>query len=710
MSAAPAAAPLEGVFPGEVVTRAYVRDVQLPSGTFALVTLDNGLDHTRPSTFGPAGLTDLAAAVAALAGRAARGEIVGVGITGKPFVFAVGADLTGVPDVTQRDQALAIGRLGHSAFQALSDLVVPTFALVNGAALGGGVELALHCSYRSISSGVRAVALPECSLGLVPGWGGCFLLPNLVGIEAALSGVVANPLANNRMLTADQAFALGIADAMFEPADFLERSLEWADSVISGRTAVHRPPVDRDARRWAAAVATARGLVDARLSGAAPAPYRALDLLEAARTADRSEAFAAEDEALADLLMGQELRASIYAFDLVQRRAKRPAGAPDEALGRQVRKVGVVGAGLMAGQLALLFAQRLEVPVLMSDLDQARVDKGVAWVHGELQTLLRKGRLTPDRAARLTALVSGCTSTDGFADADLVIEAVFEQLDVKAKVLAELEAVVAPDCVLATNTSSLSVAAMAAALQHPERVVGFHFFNPVAVMPLVEVVRTEHTDQASLATAFMLGRTLRKSCVLVKDETAFVVNRLLFRMMGEVFAAVDGGTDIEVADSALRPLGLPMSPFRLLELVGPGVALHVGETLHEAYPERFAVSPSLARLVAAGKRSIWSAAATSAQGGRSVDDQTRALFGQGPTRLSAEQVRERALDALAQEVKIMLDQGVVAAVQDIDLCMILGAGWPFHLGGITAYLDREGVAERVTGTRFLPPGTSTLPE
>lgn len=708
-TALPAGSRIDGLFPGEVVTLAHVRDVQLPSGTFALITLDNGLDHTRPSTFGPAGLTGLAAAVSVLAERAARDELVGVGITGKPYVFAVGADLTGVPRVTRREQALAIGRLGHATFGALSALPVPTFAFVNGAAMGGGVELPLHCTYRTISSGVRAVALPECFLGLVPGWGGCFLLPNLIGIEAALRVVIANPLSNNRMLDAPQALELGIADAMFEPADFLERSLEWADGVIAGRTPVPRPEIDRDPRRWSGAVTHARGLVDARLNGAAPAPYRALQLLEAARTADRDEAFAAEDDALADLLMGQELRASMYAFDLVQRRAKRPAGAPDASLARPVTKVGVVGAGLMAAQLALLFARRLEVPVLMTDLDQSRVDGGVARVHGELDTLRAKGRLTPDCAARLKALVTGSTSKDGFADADLVIEAVFEDLEVKAQVLAEVEDVVSPECILATNTSSLSVTRMASELRHPERVVGFHFFNPVAVMPLVEVVRAERTNEVTLATAFALGRTLKKSCVLVKDATAFVVNRLLFRMMSEITSAVDEGADIEVADSALRPLGLPMSPFQLLRLVGPAIALHVGETLHAQYPERFAVSPNLARLVAAGKRGIWSEAGPGPDGHPYVDEETRALLQQGSTPLSGEQVRARALAALAQEVKIMLDEGVVAAVADIDLCMILGAGWPFHLGGITAYLDREGVSEKENGTRFLPPGVHTLP-
>ena len=299
--------------------------------------------------------------------------------------------------------------------------------------------------------------------------------------------------------------------------------------------------------------------------------------------------------------MGDDLRASMYSFDLVQKRAKRPVGVPDKSLARPVTKVGVVGAGLMASQLALLFARRLEVPVVMTDLDEERVEKGLAYVRADLDGQVAKGRITPDKANRLRALVTGATDKAAFADADFVIEAVFENLAVKKQVFAEVEAVVSDTCVLATNTSSLSVTDMAADLAHPERVVGFHFFNPVAVMPLLEIARAEHTDDATLATAFAVGKSLKKTCVLVKDAPAFVVNRLLTRYMGEVIKAVDEGTPIEVADHAVDPLGLPMSPFNLLALVGPAVAFHVSESMHAAFPDRFYVSDNMRRLVEAGK-------------------------------------------------------------------------------------------------------------
>jgi len=613
-----------------------------------------------------------------------------VGVTGKPFIFAVGADLSGAPLIAERDEALTIARLGHAVFRRLGELSVPSFAFVNGAALGGGLELALHCSYRTISSGVTAVAFPECFLGLLPGWGGTYLLPHLIGPGNALKVIVENPLSQNRMLRGAQAYSLGIADAMFEPADFLAESLRWAARVLTGSAEVTRSVPEEG---WETAAATARLFADGKLHGAAPAPYRAIDLVAAARGRTRDEGFAAEDEALADLLLSEELRAGLYAFDLTQKRARHAAGAPDPSLARPVTKIGVVGAGLMAAQIALLFARRLEVPVVLTDLDQARLDAGLGHVRAEVARLRERGRISADAAARLTALVTGSLTKDAFADADFVIEAVFEEMAVKQQVLAEVEAVVRPDCVLATNTSSLSVTEMASGLAHPERVAGFHFFNPVAMMPLVEVVRGRVTDDATAATALAVGARAKKNCVLVKDAPAFVVNRLLTRFLGEILACVDEGTPLEVAEHAPDPLGLPMSPFFLLQLVGPAVALHVGETLAAAYPDRFAPSPKLRALVAAGKTAVYRPDLT-------IDESVAALLAGGDRPSTAEEVRERALEALADEIRLMLDEGVVAGPEDIDLCMILGAGWPFHLGGITPYLDRTGIAEKVTGTRF----------
>lgn len=688
----------------EVVTHAHVQDIQLPggAGTFALITLDNGFDHTKPNSFGPGGLAELSSALDTLAERATKGEIVGAGITGKPFIFAVGADITGIPTITDREQALQIARDGHAAFDKISQLSVPTFAFINGASMGGGVEVALYADYRTISSDVPAYALPECFLGLVPGWGGTYLVPNLIGTEKAAQLVIKNPLSQNRMIKGKNAFELGLADRLLQPVTFLEDSLAFAARVITGEEKVEREPVDTSEEAWNGPLDKAQAEADAKTGKASPAPYKAIELMRAARTASREDAFEAENQALTDLIMSDELRAGLYAFNLVQKRAKRPAGAPDKSLARKVTKVGVVGAGLMASQMALLFARKLKVPVILTDLDQERVDKGVAYTHGEIDKLLAKGRLSGDGANRLKALVTGSTSKDGFADADFVIEAVFEEMSVKKKVFAEVEAVVSPECVLATNTSSLDITEMASELQHPERVVGFHFFNPVAVMPLLEIIRGDKTDDAALATAFATSRGLGKTSILVKNSPSFVVNRLLGRFMGDAGRIVDEGTPVEVVEQAFAGL-TPMPPFMLISLVGPAIALHNSETLTKAFPDRFYVSPNLAKVVEAKIPSFYGSDGA-------IDPKVLELFEApgSPVVLTAEQVRERALESLADEVRRMLDEGVVQAPEDIDLAMITGAGFPFWNGGVTPLLDRTGISEKVTGKRFLAPGVASV--
>jgi len=667
----------------ERVTEAKLRKVALPggAGVVGLITLDNGEDHTKPNTFGPRGLISLNTAIDA---ALADDEVTALAVTGKPFILAAGADLTSIagggPDAVR-----VVAELGHAVFRKLGDGPKPSFGFVNGLALGGGLEVALHCTYRTVVDSAPALGLPEVMLGLVPGWGGAFLVPNLVGADTAVTLIVENPLNNGKTVGGQQAFELGLADAAFSGADFLEQSLLWAGDVLTGKVTVERPEVDRG-EAWDTAVRRAEQVALARTGGASPAAAKAVELIAAAKDGDRDAGFAREDDALHALSQTPELLASLYSFDLVQKRAKRPAGAPDRSLARPVTKVGIVGAGLMASQMALLFVRRLEVPVVLTDLDQERVDKGVGYVHAEIDKLLAKGRINQDKANRHKALVSGSVDkAEGFAGADFVIEAVFEEMGVKKSVFADVEKVVSAECVLATNTSSLSITEMAADLQHPERVVGFHFFNPVAVMPLLEIVQGERTDDATLATAFGTGKALKKTTILVQDSPSFIVNRLLGRFMSEVSRILDEGTPIDVVDGAFAGVA-PMPPFTLIALVGPAIALHNTETLAAAFPDRFYVSPALERVVAAKKGAYF------APDG-SLDPEVEALLEKPaePKVLAKDEVRRTVLTGLAQEARLMLDEGVVAAAEDLDLAMITGAGFAFWNGGLTMLLEREGL-------------------
>ena len=691
--------------PEEVITSAHVREIDLTlfgqSGTISLITLDNGMDHNRPNTFGPQSLASLNEAIAI----AEASTSIAIAITGKPFIFAAGADLSALSFLNGREQALAIGKLGHDVFRRLAESSKPTFAFVNGLALGGGLEVALHCKYRTVAT-TAFTALPEVFLGLVPGWGGATILPKLIGPKNAVQVIILNALNNNTMMKSKEALALGVVDAAFEPADFIENSIKFAVAVLNGSKKIERTDFAKNESDWTEAINTGKAAVAKKFGGAQiPQAIKALDLIAAARTNTLSAGFDAEDQELANLTMSDPLRASLYAFNLIQKKRKKVEGAPKPALARKVSKVGVVGAGLMASQLALIILRNLKVPVVITDLDQDRVDKGLAYIRGELTKLVEKKRMSPESAVRLSSLVTGSTDKSIFADASFVIEAIFEELELKQKLFKELEKIVSTECILATNTSSLSVTKMSEGLTNPERVIGFHFFNPVAIMPLLEIARTPATDDATTATAVAIGKELKKTMVIVKDSPAFVVNRLLTRFMGEITDAIDEGTPPDVADSAMKPLGLPMTSLELLGLVGPGVALHVAETLHKNLGDRYRISPTMQALVKEGVKTFY---IKDDKAGLTPNPAALALIKAGNKASTADEVRIRALKALASEARMMLDEGVVSTAAEIDICMLLGCGWPLHLGGVLPYLDRTGISEEVSGQRFHQPGVASL--
>jgi 3-hydroxyacyl-CoA dehydrogenase/enoyl-CoA hydratase/carnithine racemase len=648
-------------------TRFALRQVETRVGSIALVTMDNGEDWQKPNTFGEQALRSLDEAL----GLLEEGGWSGMVLTGKPFVFAAGADIEEFPGITP-ERARAGGRAGHELFGRIRNLPFPTLAAVNGAALGGGVEIALHCDRRTISSAVRHVALPEVFLGLIPGWGGTQLVPRLAGAQTAVELIVLNPLRQNRMLNAAQALERGLVDVMLAPVEFIDDSIEHLVRTIEEGGA--KRALDADLTEVAEICRRARAQVDDQVHGAAPAPYRALELIEGAATWTVEEGYAAEEDALAELLPGPQAQAGIYAFDVVERRVRRGIGVPD-APPRPVRRVGIVGAGLMATQLASLFLRRLEVPVVLTDVDAGRVEEALETIRGELEAQVAKGRLSEGKARFLASVVTGGETADAYAGADLVLEAVFEEMAAKKRVLADLEAVVDAEALLVTNTSSLSVTEMGRDLRRPERVVGMHFFNPVAVLPLVELVRTPATSDAALATAWAVTGRLGKRGVLVADAPAFVVNRLLTRMTTVLMGAVENGNTFEETDEAALRIGLPMAPSVLLAMVGPRVANHVLHTLNDAYPDRFPLSPTLERLAAGEPEVVVT----------------------GDDRRTVDEIHTAVLEALADEARRLLDEGVVGSAAEIDACMMLGAGFPFFRGGLTPYLDGEGVSQRVSG-------------
>ncbi|MGO1259938.1 MAG: 3-hydroxyacyl-CoA dehydrogenase family protein, partial [Brachybacterium sp.] len=438
----------------------------------------------------------------------------------------------------------------------------------------------------------------------------------------------------------------------------------------------------------------------------APAVGRALELLQQLPGSTLPDALAREAAALEELVRSDGAAASMYTAELLRR--GKPGRAPVEGA-REIRRVGVAGAGLMASQIAAQLALGLQVPVVMRDLDTEIAAKGLAAAREVIAQTAARGLLDEAAAAQISENLSATTDLQELAGCDLVLEAVPEVLKIKQSVFAELETVLAEDALLVTNTSSLSVTQMAEGLAHPERVVGLHFFNPVAKMPLVEVIHTGATDEATLATGLEVVRRLRKFAVRSADAPGFIVNRLLFRVLGAVLASVDAGADPAEVDASLDALGMPMRPFELLDLVGLAVADHVGTVLAEELGDRFHASPGLHSMVEK-KAHFTERSKTSVH--PPVSPTVAEVFAAEPHSGAAphstartdapvgDALLEKVQDGLAEEIALMLENGIVERPEQVDLALILGAGFPRHRGGITPYLDASGASQRATGRTF----------
>lgn len=720
----------------EHVTRVLVEDRDHPGlGTVTVLTFapPEG-EERRPATLGPRSIEAVTGAIGAALDRAEAGEVQAIAMTGTGRVFLAGADLSMFSDPAAISNVQTMTRAAHELQVRVRTSPVPLLAHLNGVALGGGLEIALMADVRTATPGVRGLGLPETSLGILPGWGGTTLLQSVVGAESAVGMILEDP-ARDRQLRAEQALENGLVDELAEDLDeALDQfaalvaahvDLEEADADVvdpalaasAGGAAADGPGAwaGREAPLPGADTPEAEALLDAldaphgaaetrrtwaaRLEAqGAPAVARALALLQALPGSTLEDALAREAAALEELARSDGAAASMYSAELLRR--GKPGRTPVDGA-REIRRVGVAGAGLMASQIAAQLALGLQVPVVMRDLDTAIAAKGLAAARDVVARTAARGLLDEATAAQISENLSATTDLDELAGCDLVLEAVPEVLAIKKSVFGELEGVLAEDALLVTNTSSLSVAAMAEDLAHPERVVGLHFFNPVAKMPLVEVIHTEATNEATLATGLEVVRRLRKFAVRSADAPGFIVNRLLFRVLGAVLASVDAGADPAEVDASLDALGMPMRPFELLDLVGLAVADHVGTVLAGELGDRFHASPGLSAMVERTAR-FTEPSKTSVH--PPVSPAVAEAFGADPAHgaaaLVGDALLEKVQDGLAEEIALMLETGVVQQPEQVDLALILGAGFPRHRGGITPYLDASGASQRVVGRTF----------
>ncbi|MDT8435887.1 MAG: 3-hydroxyacyl-CoA dehydrogenase NAD-binding domain-containing protein [Gemmatimonadota bacterium] len=651
-----------------------------------------------------------------LESRIANGQLTALVVrSGKEASFIAGADVREIADVRDAEEGRAASAAGQRIFRRLERLRVPTVAFIDGTCLGGGTELALHCDFRvATDRSATRIGLPEVRLGIVPGFGGCVKLPRTVGLQRALEMIL-----SGRPVPGARAARIGLVDRVV-PAHAAERPLaEFVADVIAGRVDPAEPRLglrDRLLERTAPGrkllFALSRRRVAGETKGFYPAPGRAIDVLEATAGASLDEAYAEEARALGELVTGEVSRSLVRVF-LLSQAAKKELPAEQLEAADRVESVAVIGAGVMGGEIAELAAAADRTTVL-KDIDQEALDAGLRHAAALLDKAVRARVFNEEERGLKLARISGTLSYDEVAGCDLAVEAVVERLPVKQQVFRELESAMGPDAVLASNTSALSIAAIAARLERPGRAVGLHFFNPVHKMPLVEVVRAEGTDDRALATAFRFVLDTGKTPVIVADRPGFLVNRVLAPYLGETGRLLEEGVPVETIDAALRAFGMPMGPCRLLDEVGFDVAVHAGREMAEGIGERLAPSSLLDRLIEEGR--------LGRKNGRGFyryeDGRSRgadpALTGMLPPagpEPDAEEIRRRCLLPMVNEAARALDEEVVASADMLDLAMIFGTGFPPFRGGLLRWADTVGLARvcddlvrlaEAHGDRFAP--------
>lgn len=657
-------------------------------------------------------LSELLTSIEAAAGR---GEVRAVLLrSAKRDNFIAGADINELAAMDDAAAATEISRRGQEIFLRLERLPVPTLAAINGACVGGGMELALACDYRLASDHSRArLGLPETQLGILPGLGGTVRLPRLIGLRAALDLIL-----SGRRLAAKRARKIGLVDRVIEAKRFDAEITRVARELAAGKTPIRRHRRSALARlledgppaRWLVKRLTRKALL-ARTKGHYPALPAALEVTVSGLGLPYDRAHEQEAATFGKLAVTSECKNLIAVFQLTEAARKRRPAADS----RPVQRAAVVGAGVMGAGIAELFAYQ-SIPVRIVDIDDDRVRAGVDRARGLLDKAAKRAGWSDDELRKRRECLVGATDYDGFEAVDFVIEAVAENMDIKREVFKRIEERVPAAAVIATNTSALSISELQKSLNRPDRACGLHYFNPPHRMPLVEVVRGSETSDATLATAFGLAVRQGKTPVIVRDAPGFVVNRILAAYLTEAGHLLQAGMSIERVDRAMSRFGMPMGPLQLLDEIGLDVVAEVSRTMESSFGERFAPAPVMKAVLEVG--------VTGKKGGRGfyryVDSRRRGVdqeiarlvaeAGGGPPPEPAE-AEERMVLSMINEAARALDDEVVEAPENVDVAMIMGAGFPPFRGGLLRYADSLGlerVAERLRryaadlGPRFAP--------
>ena len=628
------------------------------------------------------------------AGREGRISVLVVR-SGKADSFIAGADIETIATLDDAGEAEAKIRLGQAVFNDLASLPIPSVAAIHGVCVGGGLELALACTHRVLSDSKKtSLQFPEVMLGILPAWGGTTRLPRLVGLQASL-----DMLLTGRKIDAPKAKRMGLATEVVPEALLPAKVRDFALGVARAQGPAQPPKRALSARVLEATppgrkilLAVARKKVLASTGGHYPAPLRILDILGAHVSGSVDASLAAEARAAAELVVGPVCKNLVHVYHLREAARKGTGTADPQLAPTPVKSLGVLGAGIMGGGIAHLAADN-GVQVYMKDIRHEAVTGGLQHARGRFDKAVERRKLSRREAAQRMDLIGGGLDCRGIAGVDLVVEAVVERMDVKRAVLRETEDHVGSECVLATNTSSLSVDGMAEALQRPERFCGMHFFNPVDRMPLVEVVRGRTSSDQAVATVYAFALRLGKVPVVVRDGPGFVVNRILGPYLNEAGYLLGDGATIERIDGAAKAFGMPMGPLRLIDEIGIDVSRHAGAALHEALGERLAPSPVLLALgntKRLGRKGGVGFYLYEKGDEKRIDETVYAELGSvvpAPKDMAEQEIVNRLMLAMINEAARVLEEGVIGSASAVDLAMIMGTGFPPFRGGLLRYAD-----------------------
>jgi 3-hydroxyacyl-CoA dehydrogenase/enoyl-CoA hydratase/3-hydroxybutyryl-CoA epimerase len=656
------------------------------SGDLAIVWFD--LPGEKVNKFSSTVMTEFAAVVEELERDAEIKRVIIA--SGKPSIFIAGADVSEFSKAASEEQAREYTRFGQQTIHRFSKLPQVTVAAINGAALGGGCELAISCDYRVMSDSPKAqIGLPETKLGIFPAWGGVTKLPRLIGLPAALDIIL-----NGKTLDGKRAKKIGLVDEVVPAAILLDVARQFAGKPKRHGSERTKFYIEGNPLARRVIFGKARKAVLAQTHGQYPAPLKAIDVMEYGMSAGVERGLAREVEEVVPLIVGTHgdvAQNLIRLFFMMEESKKERVAAPPI----DVHDAGVLGAGIMGGGIAQLIADKTDSAVRMRDINWKAIAGGMKAAARIWKKKVDRRRMTRGEMQRKLARISSTIDWSGFERSQMVIEAVVENLDVKRQVLSEFEAIAGPDAIFATNTSTIPITDIAAQARRPENVAGMHFFNPVDRMPLVEVIRGAKTSDVAMATVANFARKLGKTVVYCNDGPGFVVNRILGPYMNESGFVLEEGNSIESIDKAMVDFGMPMGPMALLDEVGIDVAAKVAKILSAAFGERMEPSRVVETLYADGRygrkngKGLYLYEAGKRQGPDPSVYKVLNIKSTHPA--DAQAVVERMIFAMVNEAAMILDEKIVASPGELDLAMIMGTGFPPFRGGLLRYADKLGL-------------------